>query len=75
MMERRGLHRIFVGKPEVKRSLGRTGRRWDDNIKTDLQDMGCGGTDWFELAKDRDRWQALVNAVMKLGYHKMRGVS
>ena len=46
--------------------LGRPGRRWEDNIKMDLQEMGCGGTDWIELAQDRDRWQALVNAVMKL---------
>ena len=48
------------------RPLGRPRRRWEDNIKMDLQDVGCGGVDWNELARDRDRWQAVVNAVMKL---------
>jgi hypothetical protein len=55
-----------VGKPEGKRSLGRPRRRWEDNIKIDLQEVGCGGIDWNDLAQDRDRWQALVNAVMNL---------
>ena len=64
--ERRGVLRVLVWKPEVKRPLGRPRHRWDDNIKMDLQEVGCGGMDWFELAQDRDRWQALVNAVMKL---------
>jgi len=63
--ERRGMHRILVGKPEVKRSFGRPRRRWDDTLKIDLQQMGCGGMDWIKLAQDRDRWRALVNAVMK----------
>jgi hypothetical protein len=55
-----------VGKPEGKRPLGRLRRRWEDNIKEDLQEVGCGGVDWIELAYDRDRWRALVNAVMNV---------
>ena len=66
MGDRRCLYRILVGKPEVKRPLGRPRRRWEDNIKMDLQKVGCGGMDWIELAQDRDRWRALVNAVMNL---------
>ena len=63
---RRGVHRILVGKPEGKRPPGRPRRRWEDNIKMGLQEVGCGGIDWIDLAQDRDRWQALVNAVMNL---------
>jgi len=55
-----------VGKPERKRPLGRPGERWEDNIKMDLLECGGGGLDWIELAHDRDRWLALVNAVMNL---------
>jgi len=55
-----------VGKPEGKRPLGRPRRRWEDNIKMDLQEVGCGDMDWIELAQNRDRWQALVTVVMKL---------
>ena len=55
-----------MGKPEGKRPLGRPRRKWEDNIKMDLQEVGCGGMDWIELAYDMDRWQALVNAVMNL---------
>ena len=66
MGEGRGLHRVLVGKPEGKRQLGRPRTRWEDNIKMDLQEVGCGGVDWIKLAQDRDRWLALVNAVMNL---------
>ena len=64
--ERRGVYRVLVRKPEGKRPLGRPRHRWDDNIKMDLQEVGCGGMDWIELAQDRDRWRALVNVVMNL---------
>jgi hypothetical protein len=60
------VYRVLVGKPEGKRPLGRPRRRWEDNIKMDLQEVVCGGMDWIELALDRDRWRALVNAVMNL---------
>jgi hypothetical protein len=63
MVEDRGVHRVLVGKPEGKRSLRRPRRRWEDNIKMDLQDVGGGRGDWMELAQDRDRWQALVGTV------------
>ena len=66
MGEGRGVHRVLVGKPEGRRSLERPSRRWEDNIKMDVQEVGCGDMDWIELAQDRDRWRALVNAVMKL---------
>ena len=64
--EMRGTYRVLVGKPEVKRPLGRPRRRWDDNIKMNLQELGCGSMDWIDLSQDRDRWRALVNAVMNL---------
>jgi len=64
--ERRGAYRVLVGKPEGKRPLGRPRRRWVDNIRMDLQEVGCGGMEWIELAQDRDRWRALVNAVMNI---------
>ena len=66
MGERRGVYRILVGKPEGKRPLGRPSRRWEDNIKMDLQEVESGGMDWNDLAQDRDRWRALVNVVMNL---------
>jgi hypothetical protein len=59
MGEDRGVYRVLAGKPEGKRPLGRPRRRWEDNIKTDLQKVGGGGGDWMELAQDRDRWRAL----------------
>jgi len=57
---------FLVGKPERKRPLGRHRRRWEDNIEIDLPEMVCGGMDWMEVAQDRDKWRALVNAVMNL---------
>ena len=64
--ERRGVCRVLVGKTEGKRQLGRTRRKWKDNINMDLHKLECGGMDWIDLAEDRDRWRALVNAVMNL---------
>ena len=66
MVEERGAYRVLVGKPEGKRPLGRHRRRWVDNIRMDLQEMGCGYVDWIGLAQDRDRWRTLVSAVMNL---------
>jgi hypothetical protein len=66
MGETRNAYRILVGKPEGKRSLGRPRRRWVDNIKMDLTEIGWYGVDWIELAQDRDQWRALVNTVMNL---------
>jgi hypothetical protein len=66
MGERRGFYRVLVKKPDGKRPLGRTSSRWEDNIKMDLQEVECGDMDWMELVQDRDRWRALLNAVMNL---------
>jgi hypothetical protein len=66
MGEKRGAYRILVGRLEGRRPLGRPTRRWEDNIKMDLQDVGWVGMHWIELAQDTDRWRALVNAVMNL---------
>jgi len=60
------VYRVLVGKPEGKRPLGRPGRRWVDNIKMDLQDVGCGFMDWAGLAQDTDSWRTLVSAAMNL---------
>jgi hypothetical protein len=68
MVERRGVYRVLVGKPEGKRQLGRTRRRREDNIKMEHPEVECDDMDWIELAQDRDRWQALVNAVMNLRF-------
>jgi hypothetical protein len=64
-VEKRGKYRIFVERPEGRRQLGRPRRRWEDNIETDLQEVGWG-MNWIDLAQDRDRWRAVVNAVMIL---------
>jgi hypothetical protein len=66
MGEGRGVCRVLVGKPEGKIPLGRPRHRWEDNIKMDIQEVGRGGMDWTELAQDRDRWRAIVNAVINL---------
>ena len=60
------VYKVLIGKPEAKSLLGRHRRRWEDNIKIDLEVVGCGDMDWIELAQNRDRWRALVNAVMNL---------
>jgi hypothetical protein len=64
--EERGVYRVLVRKPEGKRPLGRPRRRWEDNIRINLQEVGCGGMDWIGLAQDRDSWRAIVNAIMNL---------
>jgi len=66
MGEERGVYRVLVGKPEGKRPLGRPRRRWVDNIRMDLQEVGCGNVDWIGLAQDRDEWRTLFSAVMTL---------
>ena len=73
MKEGRGVHKVLVGKPEGKRPLGRRRRRWDDNIKMDLEEVGRGCGDWMELADDRDRWRALVSTVMNFGVPQNAG--
>jgi hypothetical protein len=64
--EKRNEYRLLVGKPEGKRPLGRPRRRWADNIKMDLGEVGWGGVDWIGLAQDRDKWRAIVNAVINI---------
>ena len=66
MGDRRGVYKVLVGKPEGKKPFGRPRHRWGDNIKMGLQEVSFGGMDWIDLAQDRDRWRALVNAVMNL---------
>ena len=73
MGEGREVHRVLVELPEGKRPLGRPRRRWEDNIKMDLQEVGGGCGDWVELAQDRDRWRALVSTVMNLRVPKYAG--
>jgi len=70
-----GVYRVVVGKLEGKRPLGRHRRRWEDNIKMDLQEVGGVCEDWMELAQDRDGWRALVSTVTNLRVPKMRGIS
>ena len=68
MDEERGVYRVLLGKPEGKRPLGRPRRRWVDNIRMDLQEVGCGYMDWIGLAQDRESWRTLVSAVMNLRF-------
>jgi hypothetical protein len=75
MGEGRGVYRVLVGKPEGKRPLERPRRRWENNIKIDLHEVGEGCGNWMELAEDRDRWWALVSTVMNFRVPKMRGIS
>jgi hypothetical protein len=66
MGERRGVNRVLVGRPEGKIPLGRPRRRWEDNIKMDLREIGIDGANWIQLAQDRVRWRACMNTVMNL---------
>jgi hypothetical protein len=66
LMKERGVYRVLVGKPEGKILMGRPRHRWEDNIRMDLQEVRCGSMDWIGLAQDRERWPAVVNAVMNL---------
>jgi hypothetical protein len=66
MGEGRGVYRVLVGKPEGKRPLGRPRRRWEDTVRMDLKEVGCGREDWIGLAEDRDTWRAVVSAVRNL---------
>jgi hypothetical protein len=74
MGEKTGAYWILMGIPEGRRPLEKPRHRWEDNIKMELQDVGWG-MDWIVLAQDRDRWRAVVNAVMNPGFHKIRGIS
>jgi hypothetical protein len=64
--KKRNVHRVLVGNPEGMRPLGRPRRRWEDNIKMDLREIGCGGMDWINLAQDREQWPGLANTIMNL---------
>jgi hypothetical protein len=75
MGERRDVYGILVRRPEGRRPLGKPWRRWEDNTKMDLREVEWEGMDWIELAEDRNTWQALLNVVMNLRVHKMRGIS
>jgi hypothetical protein len=66
MEERRGLYGVLVKRLEGMKPLGKPRRRWEDNVKVNLQEVGCGGVDWIELAQDKDSWRTFVNAVMNL---------
>jgi hypothetical protein len=75
MGEKRIVYRLLLGKPEGKRPLGRPRRRWIDNIKMDLSEIGVSVVDWIGLAQDRYRWRTLVNSVMNLRFHKILGTT
>ena len=75
MVEGRGVHRVLVGKPKGKRPQGRPRRRWDDNIKMVLQEVGGGCGDWMELVEDGETWRVLMDTVMNLRVPKMQGIS
>ena len=75
MRERGDVYRILVRKPDGKRSFGKPRGRWENNIKMDLQEFGSGCMDWIDLARNRDRWMALVNVVMNLRVTKITGIS
>jgi len=75
MGERRGVYRVLVGKPEGKRPLGRPRRKWEDNIKMNIQELECEIMDWIELTQNRDWWRALVNAVTNLRVPYNEGIS
>jgi len=75
MRDGRCVYGVWVGKPDGKRTVGRRRRRWEDNIKMDLQEVRGGGLDCIDLDQDRDRWRTLVNAVMNFGFDKMWGIS
>jgi hypothetical protein len=68
MREGRGINRVLVGRPEVKRSLGRPRRRQEDNIRMDLREIGIDGANWIRLVQDRFQWRAFVNTIRKVGY-------
>ena len=70
-----GVYRVLVGKPEGKRPLRRPKPMWEDNIKMDLQEVRFEGMNWIDVAQERGRWRALVNAVMNIRFPKMRGIS
>jgi hypothetical protein len=75
VVEGRGVCSVVVERPEGKRPLGRPRCRWEDNFEVDIKAVGISGMDWIELTQDRDRWRALVNAVMNFRFHKMQGIS
>ena len=75
MGEEKGVYRVLLWKPEGRRQLGRPRRRWVDNIRMDLQEVGCRYMDWIGLAQDRDSWRTLVSAVMNHRFREMRGIS
>jgi hypothetical protein len=75
MGEKRDAYRILVVKPERKTPLGRPRRRWVNNIKMDLREIGWDGMDWIDLDQDRDQWRALVNTIINFGFHKMLEIS